>query len=244
VVKWQITEEALCKTSKNRIRSDMKRTLDVSTPELTKLILHSPEAADGTTENLQNESGVLDLASSNPEHMHQLLQERLRDYCSSFLSGGYLSAIHSTCSFVLGSLRIEARIRRDNLALVLSSIIHNVNHGPHLLSKDRNNKNVRSGKISYSLMTKMMELNTTSTSRNLKGAQIGLYDGKFVFFFSMPIESLQPSNRAGFARMISDYLFKAMEVKKEMKFDNTTAAAVALTRPNLLPVVVDHARAG
>ena len=175
-------------------------------------------------------------AEERYEESCQLLHTRLS--CLSAWRSGQTLRIHDTgkCTFTTGKSGpdIEISIRDDNNGIVISSTVFGTNHvgaNDDIISfawrGGEKNKRTSMPKISYSLMTKMMQYNTM-LNQSSRGGQVVLYDGRFVFYLHASLSILEKSRYMDLVDVLDEFHVKAIEISKDFE-----SAAVKAQRRQL-----------
>jgi hypothetical protein len=171
----------------------------------------------------------------------QLLHTRLS--CLQKWRSGQTLSIHDTgkCTFSVGKSGpdIEICIREDNSGIVISSTVFRTDHaadandnninddiisssssssdgakGGGVGGGEKNKKRTSKQKISYSLMTKMMQYNTMLNQSSL-GGQVIMYDSRFVFYVHAPLSILEKSRYMDLVNLMDVFHVKATEISNE-----------------------------
>eukprot|EP00541_Cyclophora_tenuis_P006611 CAMPEP_0116561244 /NCGR_PEP_ID=MMETSP0397-20121206/11469_1 /TAXON_ID=216820 /ORGANISM="Cyclophora tenuis, Strain ECT3854" /LENGTH=250 /DNA_ID=CAMNT_0004087353 /DNA_START=25 /DNA_END=774 /DNA_ORIENTATION=- len=106
---------------------------------------------------------------------------------------------------------IHVTIRDDGKAIVFSTVVYTVQEElqrPTVVSSSPHRVSY------YSLMTKMMKYNTI-LNKSQKGAQVGMLDGKFIFFRTVSVGCLNNDER--FHKTVSEFHVQAIEIRRDFR---------------------------
>ena len=143
-------------------------------------------------------------------------------------SSGVDPAKSTKLSFsVKNSIVMEMRVRGDNKAVILSSVVHRLPHKEILMASGPELRRLISP---YSLMTKMMKINTR-LNRESPSTQVGMYEGSFVIFKTVPVDLLEEQSSLKFHQTVTDFIMRASDSSKEFRTSSRNHRLQRIRRP-------------